>query len=37
MKLKMSGCLYPDEWLLNVKAQRQAAILVPLVRSIAGE
>jgi hypothetical protein len=32
----LSGCLFPDEWLLNVKAQRQAAILAPLVRAVIG-
>jgi len=32
----LSGCLYPDEWLLNVKAQRQAAVLAPLVKAAIG-
>ncbi|MFL9928017.1 hypothetical protein P0D88_01810 [Paraburkholderia sp. RL18-103-BIB-C] len=30
----LSGCFYPDEWLLNIKAQRQAAVLAPLVKTI---
>jgi hypothetical protein len=29
----MSGCLYPDDYLLSIKAQRQAAILAPLVKA----
>jgi hypothetical protein len=32
----MSGCLFPDDWLLSIKAQRQAAVLAPLVKSIVG-
>jgi len=27
----MSGCLYPDEWMLQVKGQRQAEVLRPIV------
>jgi hypothetical protein len=32
----LSGCLYPDEWMLSVKAQRQAAVLAPLVKAVIG-
>jgi len=30
----MSGCLLPDEWLLNVKAQRQAAVLATVIQQL---
>lgn len=33
----MSGCFLPDDWLLNVKAQRQAAVLATVVKSLIGE
>lgn len=32
-----SGCLYPDDAMLAIKAQRQAAVLAPLVKTIVGE
>lgn len=30
----MNACFYPDEWMLQIKAQRQAAALVPLVKTL---
>jgi hypothetical protein len=27
----MNACLYPDEWMLSIKAQRQAEVLAPIV------
>lgn len=32
----LSACLYPDEWLLSVKAQQQAAVLAPIVKQLTG-
>ncbi|SCU75508.1 conserved hypothetical protein [Cupriavidus necator] len=33
----MNSCFYPDEWMLQIKAQRQAEVLAPLVKNIIGE
>lgn len=33
----MGQCLYPDSYLLQIKAQREAAILSPLVKAAIGE
>ncbi len=33
----MNGCLYPDEWMLQIKGQRQAEALAPLIKKIIGE
>jgi hypothetical protein len=29
-----NACLYPDEWIFQIKAQREAAILAPIVQSL---
>lgn len=33
----MNACFYPDEWLLQIKAERQAAVLAPIVKAAIGE
>ena len=30
----MGACFYPDEWLLQIKAQRQAEVLGPIVKAL---
>lgn len=30
----LTGCLYPDSYLLDIKAQREAVILAPFVQNI---
>lgn len=33
----MNACLYPDEWMLQIKAQRQAEVLAPIVAKFMSE
>lgn len=33
----MASCLYPDSYLLQIKAQREAAVIAPIVKAINGE
>jgi hypothetical protein len=33
----MASCLYPDSYLLQLKAQREQAVIAPLVKTIIGE
>ena len=33
----MASCLYPDSYLLQIKAQREQAVIAPLVRSTIGD
>jgi len=33
----MASCLYPDAYLLQIKAQREQAVIAPLIRQISGE
>lgn len=32
----LGACFYPDDWLYAIKAQREAAVLAPLVQSLIG-
>jgi len=32
-KSHLGSCFYPDEWLLQIKAQRQAEVLAPIVEN----
>jgi hypothetical protein len=33
----MASCLYPDTFLLQLKAQREASVIAPLVKQFIGE